>query len=51
MILGILKNVDTTEAFLTEVLAYNSNKLIEMLVVLQLRHLGAKVVKAEFFVV
>ncbi len=37
--LSVLQNVDTSETFLTEVLTDDGNKVVEMLLVLQLRHL------------
>ena len=36
--LSILKNIDTSETFLTEVFTDDGNKVVEMLLVLQLRH-------------
>jgi len=39
VVLSVLKNVDTSETFLTEVLTDDGNKVVEMLLVLQLRHL------------
>ncbi len=47
---GILKDINTAKTFFAEVLAYDGHKVIEMLLVLQLRHLGGETVKAEFFV-
>ena len=36
--LSILENIDTSETFLTEVFTDDGNKVVEMLLVLQLRH-------------
>ena len=45
VVVGILKDVDTSVAFLAEVLADDGNKVVEMFLVLQLRHLTCKIVK------
>ena len=45
VVVGILKDVDTSVAFLAEVLADNGNKVVEMFLVLQLRHLTCEIVK------
>ena len=45
VVVGVLKNVDTSQAFLAEVLADDGNKVVEMFLVLQLRHLTCEIVK------
>ena len=48
---GVLQDVDTSQSFLrTEILTDDGDQVIEMLIILQLCHLGGKVVKSEFFV-
>ena len=56
--LCILKNINAAEAvrltvfrsLLAEVLTNDGDKVIEMLLILQLCHLSSKVVKSEFFI-
>ena len=48
--LSVFKNVDTSESFLSEVLAYYSNKVVEMFLILQLCHTFDKAVITEFYV-
>ena len=47
----VLKNIDTAQAFLTKVFTNNGNKIVEMLFVLQLRHLCGKVIELKFYVI
>ena len=48
---GILQDIDTSQTFLrSEILTYDGDQVIEMLIILQLCHLNGKVVKSEFFV-
>ena len=50
MCVGILKKIYASEAFfLSEVLADNGNKVIEVFLVLELRHLFLEGLEAEFF--
>ena len=51
VVLSVLQDVDTSKTFLTEVLTDDGNKVVEMLLVLQLRHLSGKVVKTQFNVI
>ena len=45
VVVGILKDVDTSVAFLAEVLADDGNKVVEMFLVLQFRHLTREIVE------
>ena len=45
VVVGVLKNVDTSQAFLAEVLADDGNKVVEMFLVLQFRHLTREIVE------
>ena len=47
----IFKDINTSQTFFrTKILTDNSNKIVEMLFVLQLYHFPGKVVKTEFFI-
>ena len=50
MVVCVFQNVDTSESLFAEILADNGNKVVEMLLILQLCHLRGKVLKTEFFV-
>ena len=46
--LGVLQNVDTSQTlFCSEVLAYDGNKIVKALLVLQVQHLRGELVKIE----
>ena len=45
VIVGILQDVNTSIAFLAKVLTYDGNKVVEMFLVLQFRHLTRKVIE------
>jgi len=46
--IGILKDIDTAEAlFISEVLAYDGDKIVKALLVLQVLHLLCELVKIE----
>ena len=49
--LSILKNIDTSETFLTEVFTDDGNKVVEMLLVLQLRHFRSEIIKTQFNII
>ena len=49
--LSILKNIDTSETFLTEVFTDDGNKVVEMLLVLQLRHFRGEIIKTQFNII
>ena len=51
MTLCIFKNVDTSETFLTKVFTDNGNKVVEMFLVLQLRHFISEVIESEFNII
>ena len=49
--LSILENIDTSETFLTEVFTDDGNKVVEMLLVLQLRHFRGEIIKTQFNII
>ena len=49
--LSILENIDTSETFLTEVFTDDGNKVVEMLLVLQLRHFRSEIIKTQFNII
>ena len=49
--LSIFKNIDTSETFLTEVFTDDGNKVVEMLLVLQLRHFRGEIIKTQFNII
>src|SRR3712207_8662317 len=51
MIACILKNINTSQSFFAEVFTYNGNKVVKMLLTLQLCHFHGKVIKIEFYVI
>ena len=51
IVLSVLKDIDTSETFLTEVFTDDGNKVVEMLLVLQLRHLRGEIVKTQFNII
>ena len=49
--LSVFKNIDTSETFLTEVFTDDGNKVVEMLLVLQLRHFRSEIIKTQFNII
>jgi hypothetical protein len=47
MTISILKNIDTAEALFSEVLADDGDKIVEVLLVLQVLHLLCELVEIE----
>ena len=48
MALRVLQNIDTAHAFLAEVLTHDGDQIIKMLLLLEVCHLGGKLIEIEY---